>query len=180
MISMPRRVFTRKARSSRSAARDHGREFRYIRPGALWQAFRGGPRGPVVLLIDEIDKAPRDFPNDLLRELEEYRFMIEEAPPEDRIIECPPEKIPIIIITSNSERRLPEPFLQRCIYHNIEMDDDLIARVTRTRAKNVSIEGTALRAPFLDKALTIISHIRATPLLDKLPTVMSFGFGWRC
>lgn len=95
---------------------------KYLKRGKLWQAYR--QPGECVLLIDEIDKAPRDFPNDLLRELSDHRFdhpflaqTIE--PPED----APP---PLLIITSNGERQLPDPFLRRCIVHHIVLDDDLL------------------------------------------------------
>jgi MoxR-like ATPase len=143
----------------------------FVTPGALWEAFRGGKCGPVVLLIDEIDKAPRDFPNDLLRELEEYRFTVEEVIPPAEVV-CPPEHVPITVITSNSERRLPEPFLRRCIYHHIELDPQLIESIVKGRVG--SWEQTHLRTPFLNDALTVVNHIRSVDLLDKRPTVDEF------
>ncbi len=88
----------------------------YVEPRALWYAFtRSKEKGvPQVILIDEIDKAPRDFPNDLLHELDKMEFVVNET---QEVISAPRNLRPIVFITSNSERRLPEPFLRRCVYH---------------------------------------------------------------
>jgi MoxR-like ATPase len=83
-----------------------------------------------VLLIDEIDKAPRDFPNDLLHELDKMEFVVIET---NETISAPRSLSPIVFITSNSERRLPEPFLRRCVYHHIRFDDDLVRQVVQSR-----------------------------------------------
>jgi MoxR-like ATPase len=98
----------------------------YLQSGKLWQAYEH--ENECVLLIDEIDKAPRDFPNDLLLELADYRFdhPFPPAEPIARPEHLPP---PIVIITSNGERRLPDPFLRRCIVHHIELDDQLLERI---------------------------------------------------
>lgn len=98
---------------------------KYLKPGKLWQAYE--QTGECVLLIDEIDKAPRDFPNDLLQELAEHSFdhpflPWQVARPEGR----PP---PLLIITSNAERRLPDPFLRRCIVHHIVLTNELLGRI---------------------------------------------------
>lgn len=85
---------------------------------------------PRVVLLDEIDKAPRDFPNDLLLELDQMRFTVSETGEEIRI---DPGLRPIVVITSNSERRLPEPFLRRCVYHHIAFDDQLVRSVVERR-----------------------------------------------
>lgn len=148
------------------------RDFPFVKPGALWRAFRGQDQQPTVLLIDEIDKAPRDFPNDLLLELEEFRFTVDEYPPPENAVVCPRERIPITIITSNSERRLPEPFLRRCIYHNIDMMPDQIERVVTKRIGQ--LEATELRAPFLGDALECLHKVREDRSLDKRPTVDEF------
>ena len=95
----------------------------YVEKRALYEEFTS--EYPRVLLIDEIDKAPRDFPNDLLHELDKMEFWVAET---RKLIKAPPDKRPIVFITSNSERRLPEPFLRRCVYHHIRFDDDLIKR----------------------------------------------------
>lgn len=104
----------------------------YVEPRPLWQAFKkanetGVPR---VLLIDEIDKAPRDFPNDLLHELDKMEFKVVET---DENVTAPRQLRPIVFITSNSERRLPEPFLRRCVYHHIQFDDQLVERAVESR-----------------------------------------------
>ena len=99
---------------------------KYIKIGALGKAFQS--LIPTVVLIDEIDKADIDFPNDLLLELDEKRFFIEETGQE---IPAPGEKVaePIILITSNNERNLPEAFLRRCFFHYIDppKKEDLIS-----------------------------------------------------
>ncbi len=102
---------------------------RYLDKKALWRAF-DDPRLS-VLLIDEIDKAPRDFPNDLLQELDKHCF---EDPFSDHMITPKCGQPPIVVITSNAERRLPDAFLRRCIYHHIELDEDLIRRAVHHRA----------------------------------------------
>jgi MoxR-like ATPase len=105
----------------------------YIEPRALWHAFQSATeRGvPAVLLIDEIDKAPRDFPNDLLHELDKMEFTVSET---GETVSAPRPLSPIVFITSNSERRLPEPFLRRCVYHHIRFDDELVRQVVQSRA----------------------------------------------
>jgi len=93
----------------------------FLRQKALWQAYECPT--PSVLLIDEIDKAPRDFPNDLLLELDKHRFR---HPFEDRDIAYSAPRPPIVVITSNAERRLPDAFLRRCIYYHIELTEELV------------------------------------------------------
>lgn len=107
----------------------------YIEERALWKAFRLARETgfPQVLLIDEIDKAPRDFPNDLLHELDQMEFVVKET---GEKIAAPPELRPIVFITSNSERRLPEPFLRRCVYHHIEFDDEIVRKAILARRKD--------------------------------------------
>ncbi len=100
----------------------------YVERRALWEAMAA--EEPRVLLIDEIDKAPRDFPNDLLHELDKMEFTIAET---GETIRAPRKKRPMVFITSNSERRLPEPFLRRCVYHHIRFDDDLVDKAVETR-----------------------------------------------
>lgn len=85
----------------------------------LPDALHGKPQGSVVLL-DEIDKAPRDFPNDILLEIENYRFQIQET---DTVIEKNPEYPIIVILTSNSEKNLPDAFLRRCVFYHIPFPD---------------------------------------------------------
>lgn len=109
------------------------RDFIIERP--LWQAFKSPT--PRVLIIDEIDKAPRDFPNDLLRELDQWSFKIDELgeigkpPPEP--VAVPASRRPIVVITSNSERPLPDAFLRRCIFHHIDLTTKMVATILTAR-----------------------------------------------
>lgn len=94
----------------------------FLKPRALWQAYTC--EGPSVVLIDEIDKAPRDFPNDLLHELDQHCF---QHPFDDTEWITPKSgRPPILVVTSNDERRLPDAFLRRCIFHRIELTPELI------------------------------------------------------
>jgi MoxR-like ATPase len=100
----------------------------FIQKGPLWRAL-ASPRS--IVLIDEIDKAPRDFPNDLLHVLDQHEFqVVETGEIIGRSKEVPP---PLVVITSNSEHRLPEPFLRRCIFHHIELDENLLRRAVAAR-----------------------------------------------
>jgi len=108
----------------------------YLHEGALWQAFVDPE--PSVLLIDEIDKAPRDFPNDLLHELDQgwFHHPFERGENGERV--RVPEKKgqpPIVVITSNVERRLPGPFLRRCVFHHIELTPELIQNAVGERVR---------------------------------------------
>ncbi len=103
---------------------------KYVEKRLLWEAMDSGM--PRILLIDEIDKAPRDFPNDLLHELDKMEFTITET---GETKSWPIEKRPIVFITSNSERRLPEPFLRRCVYHHIEFNTDIVEKAVEKRRK---------------------------------------------
>ena len=109
-------------------------ERKYVEKRQLWEAFEYGERKgrPAVLLIDEIDKAPRDFPNDLLRELDEMKFTIAET---QETIEPKKGLHPVVFITSNSERRLPDPFLRRCVYHHIRFDETILWTAVEKRKK---------------------------------------------
>jgi len=100
-----------------------------------------------IVLIDELDKAPRDTPNDLLLEIEEMRFRIREL---DAWVDGAPEHRPIVVITSNSEKSLPEPFLRRCVFHHIRSPDDtrrrdIVSRRGHPFAKRVELFDAAMR-----------------------------------
>ncbi|MGH8591990.1 MAG: hypothetical protein ACREXX_22550 [Gammaproteobacteria bacterium] len=84
-----------------------------------------------MLLIEEIDKAPRDFPNNLLHELDKMEFRVIET---GQPIQAPAARRPMVFITSNSERRLPEPFLRRCVYHHIRFDSSLVERAVKAHS----------------------------------------------
>ena len=123
----------------------------------LWEAL-ASPH-PRVVLIDEIDKAPRDFPNDLLHELDKMEFTVRETGEEVRETAA---MRPIVFITSNSERRLPEPFLRRCVYHHIEFDENLVRRVVEVRRQRG--EYKSLSEEFLRLALQRFLELRGRSL----------------
>jgi MoxR-like ATPase len=96
----------------------------YVEPRPLWEALVSDT--PRVLLIDEIDKAPRDFPNDLLHELDQMHFTVKET---GEKVEVKGNNRPLVFITSNSERRLPEAFLRRCVFHHIDFNSEMLMTV---------------------------------------------------
>ncbi len=129
---------------------------------ALWHAYECETQ--CVLLIDEIDKAPRDFPNDLLQELDKHEF----ADPFDQTVKVTarnPAQPPIVVITSNAERRLPDAFLRRCIYHYIVLDDNLLRRAVTARAGDFPNLGSETRDIAIEKFL----EIRGIQSLVKKP-----------
>jgi len=129
----------------------------YIKQGKLWQAFTADER--VVLLIDEIDKADIEFPNDLLQELDKMEFHVYETG--ETIVA---KHRPIIIITSNNEKELPDAFLRRCFFHYIRFPD------TETMQKIVDVHFPDIKADLLEEALTQFYKIRETPNLKKKPS----------
>ena len=129
----------------------------YIRKGKLWQAFEADTR--VVLLIDEIDKADIEFPNDLLQELDRMEFHVYETSETVRA-----RHRPIVIITSNNEKELPDAFLRRCFFHFIRFPD---ADTLRTI---VDVHFPGIRESLLTTALTQFYEIRETPGLKKKPS----------
>jgi len=104
----------------------------HIERGPLWLAFTH-PRTCLVL-IDEIDKAPRDFPNDLLQELDKQEFPHPFSPRPEHAVRAERERLPLLLVTSNNERRLPDAFLRRCIVHHIAMTPDLMERAVAAHA----------------------------------------------
>ncbi len=129
----------------------------YIRPGRLWQAFAA--EGRVVLLIDEIDKADIEFPNDLLQELDRMEFHVHETG------ETVAARFrPVVIITSNNEKDLPDAFLRRCFFHYIRFPD------AETLATIVRVHFPGIREALLTAALARFFEIRETPGLKKKPS----------
>ena len=122
--------YLRTAQDKHSSPEDRAPE-KHITPGPLWKAYETD--GPSVVLIDEVDKAPRDFPNDLLNVLDQHRFPVPEL---DQEISRKHQSPPVVIITSNSERRLPEPFLRRCIFHHIQFTPELVRTAVASRIKD--------------------------------------------
>lgn len=129
----------------------------YIRRGPMWQAFAATEK--VVLLIDEIDKADIEFPNDLLQELDRMEFFVYETGETVRAVQRP-----IVIITSNNEKELPDAFLRRCFFHYIRFPD----AETLQRIVDVHFPGIAPR--LVHTALTQFFEIRETPSLKKKPS----------
>ena len=129
----------------------------YIRKGKLWQAFEA--EGKTVLLIDEIDKADIEFPNDLLQELDKMEFFVYETGETIKAVNRP-----IVIITSNNEKELPDAFLRRCFFHYIrfpEMD---------TLRKIVEVHHPGIKETLLTTALTQFYEIRDQQGLKKKPS----------
>ncbi|MCW5201488.1 MoxR family ATPase [Desulfobulbus sp. US4] len=137
----------------------------YIEEREMWQALTA--EQPRMLLIDEIDKAPRDFPNDLLHELHEWEFKVPETgqPP----VRCNRKNQPIVFITSNSERRLPEPFLRRCVYHHIRFDHELIRQIVESRQDEYPALDEGFRKMAVDRFLRLReSGLRKRPASGEL------------
>ena len=129
----------------------------YIRKGKLWQAFEAG--GKVVLLIDEIDKADIEFPNDLLQELDRMEFFVYETGETIRA-----RHRPIVIITSNNEKELPDAFLRRCFFHYIRFPEVEVLR------QIVDVHFPGIKEGLLATALTQFYEIRETTGLKKKPS----------
>ena len=129
----------------------------YIRKGKLWDAFSADQK--VVLLIDEIDKADIEFPNDLLQELDRMEFHVYET---GEIIQA--KHRPIIIITSNNEKELPDAFLRRCFFHYIRFPE------AETLARIVALHYPGIRQDLVRAALTRFFEIRAVPGIKKKPS----------
>ncbi|MEM9792612.1 MAG: MoxR family ATPase [Pseudomonadota bacterium] len=129
----------------------------YIKPGTLWEAFEADTRQ--VLLIDEIDKADIEFPNDLLQELDRMEFFVYETGQTIRA-----KQRPIVIITSNNEKELPDAFLRRCFFHYINFPD------AETLERIVGVHFSGLKQDLVRRALEQFFEIRETPGLKKKPS----------
>jgi MoxR-like ATPase len=129
----------------------------YIRKGKIWQAFEAQAR--VVLLIDEIDKADIEFPNDLLQELDRMEFHVYETGETVRALHRP-----VVIITSNNEKDLPDAFLRRCFFHYIRFPDEAALRAI------VQVHFPGIKEALLATALTRFFELRETPGLKKKPS----------
>jgi MoxR-like ATPase len=129
----------------------------YIVRGKLWEAF-DSPEPP-VLLIDEIDKADIEFPNDLLRELDRMEFYVYET---RELVKA--RHRPVIIITSNNEKELPDAFLRRCFFHYIRFPD------AETMQRIVEVHHPGLKRELLAEALGAFYRVRETPGLKKKPS----------
>ena len=129
----------------------------YINRGKLWEAF--AYEGRVVLLIDEIDKADIEFPNDLLQELDRMEFFVYET---GETIKA--ETRPLVIITSNNEKELPDAFLRRCFFHYIAFPDH------ETMTEIVKVHFPDLKSRLVKEALSVFYEVREVPGLKKKPS----------
>ena len=129
----------------------------YIRKGKLWQAFEAEEK--VVLLIDEVDKADIEFPNDLLQELDRMEFFVYETGETIRA-----KHRPIVIITSNNEKELPDAFLRRCFFHYIRFPEP------ETLRQIVEVHHPGIKGDLLTTALTRFYEVREQPGLKKKPS----------
>ena len=129
----------------------------YVKKGVLWEAFES--EVPAIVLIDEIDKADIEFPNDLLRELDRMEFYVYEL---HRTIGA--RHRPLVVITSNNEKELPDAFLRRCFFHYIRFPD----RETMMRIVDVHYPG--IKRELVSDALDIFFDVRSVPGLKKKPS----------
>jgi MoxR-like ATPase len=129
----------------------------YIKRGKLWEAFTAEKRP--VLLIDEIDKADIEFPNDLLQELDRMEFHVYET---GETIKA--ENRPVVIITSNNEKELPDAFLRRCFFHFIKFPD------AETMRDIIEVHFPGLKGRLVNEALNIFYQVRDVPGLKKKPS----------
>jgi MoxR-like ATPase len=130
---------------------------RYIKLGPLGRAFASSQR--LVLLIDEVDKADLEFPNDLLHEIDRMRFIIPETG--DEVVAT---QRPVVIVTSNNEKELPDAFLRRCVFHFIDFpDQELMKRIVRVHHPKVD-------GALVDQAVVAFYELRAVPRLRKRPS----------
>src|ERR1700745_1330636 len=135
-----------------------GKDIRnYIKRGKLWDAFVADERP--VLLIDEIDKADIEFPNDLLQELDRMEFFVYETGETIKALNRP-----IVIITSNNEKELPDAFLRRCFFHYIKFPDD------ETMRQIVEVHFPGLKGRLVSEAMRIFYEIREVPGIKKKPS----------
>ena len=129
----------------------------YLKPGKLWEAFTSPVRP--VLLIDEIDKADIEFPNDLLQELDRMEFFVQETGETIRAAIRP-----VVVITSNNEKELPDAFLRRCFFHYIRFPDD------ETMKAIIEVHFPGIKPRLVSEALKTFYEIRDTPGLKKKPS----------
>jgi MoxR-like ATPase len=154
----------------------------FLHKRALWEAYE--TEGDAVVLIDEIDKAPRDFPNDLLHELDQHSFPHPFDP--TTMIQPQSGRPPIVIVTSNEERRLPDAFLRRCIFHRIELTEAIVEAAVESMARAVEgdSDGAGSSFPHLDVATRAVARarfweIRQLREIDKKPSTAEL-LTWLC
>lgn len=140
----------------------------HVHAGPLWLAYdEMAERGkPAVVLIDEIDKASRDFPNDLLNVLDQHEFTVRET---GLIVSRRGKNPPLVVITSNSERRLPEPFLRRCLVHHLELTEELLRRAVAARHGDFKNLAEPVQEKAIERFLDLRGHVlRKKPATAEL------------
>ncbi len=138
---------------------------RHISIGPLWRAFTQG--APCVVLIDEIDKAPRDFPNDLLQELDKHEFPHPFSAAPEHAVRADRDQLPLVVVTSNNERRLPDAFLRRCIVHHIELTPGLMQRAVAAHGREFNDLSQAVR----NAAMARFRALRRVARLSRKPGI---------
>lgn len=135
---------------------------KYLRLGILGEAFKASKKDqPAIILIDEIDKADIDFPNDLLRVLDEQKFTIEELKPERQVVASFP---PLVLITSNNEKDLPGAFLRRCIFHQIKFpENETLKQIMEQKIQQIILQKVQ-RAPGMD---TVVEEVKLEQVLQE-------------
>ncbi len=137
----------------------------HITKGPLWLAYRHTE--PCVILIDEIDKAPRDFPNDLLQELDKHEFPHPFSPRAEDAVQAAREQLPLVVVTSNNERRLPDAFLRRCIVQHIELSSDLMQRAVAAHGREYADLDDGVRTA----AIARFKELRRIERLSRRPGI---------
>lgn len=154
--------------AARNEPWDEDRE-RFIQPGPLWQAFTAARERPVTLLLDEIDKAPRDFPNDLLHEFDALEFEVPDWPDGKRARRISARGGPgfaLVVFTSNGERRLPDAFLRRCVHHHLRFDAEQLSKVIQFRINKGDLR---IDPGLVDFAVQRFVALKGTPGLQHRP-----------
>lgn len=145
----------------------------FIRPGPLWRAFEASRKGPAVLLLDEIDKAPRDLPNDLLHEFDALEFEVPDVHGDDKkplrvsAGRGADNGLQLIAFTSNGERKLPDAFLRRCLHHHLSFDADWLRRIVAHRLEHEA--GPKLSPALVTHAVARFVDIQSTYGLHHRP-----------
>jgi len=144
---------------------DQDPRMKHITRGPLWLAFEH--RDTCLVLIDEIDKAPRDFPNDLLQELDKQEFPHPFSPRPEHAVRVDRDRLPLVLVTSNNERRLPDAFLRRCIVHNIRLTRELMERAVAAHGSDYADLGEEVR----DAAIARFEELRRVDGLSRNPGI---------
>lgn len=154
-----------------------------VHPGPLWRAFEGARERSIVLLLDEVDKAPRDLPNDLLHEFDQLEFDVPEWEVEGKARVISARRggaaldgvapFILIVFTSNGERRLPDAFLRRCVHHHLAFDEARMLEIVLHRAKSEQ-DLTRLSKDFVEHALKRFLVLKSQPDLNHRPGLAEF------